>query len=102
MCPNAKRRRWLVVIGAIASYQCGPLAGISEKPCRPGCVDEKTRLVCDARGAHAESCREFSEPCASAVCREGSCVARPAVGTSCGSSGLARCNDGYACIGPDV
>lgn len=88
---------------ALALLACGPLAGIEEKPCRPGCVDEHTKLVCDAHGAaRAVPCPEPTDPCAAAYCSDSVCGLRPAVGKTCGPKKLARCNEGYACLGPDL
>ena len=81
---------------------CAPLARIQKKPCQPGCVDETTRLECTENGALAVSCPDSSEPCAASACQKGACIFRPAVGAACGPSGLARCNEGYACLGPDL
>lgn len=87
----------------VALFACGPLAGVEEKPCRPGCVDERTRLVCDAGGiGQSVPCPEPTESCAAAYCIEGACGIRPAVGRPCGTKGLAHCNEGYACLGPDL
>src|SRR4051794_17773186 len=83
-------------------WACGPLAGVAEKPCRPGCVDGATRLVCDDGLPRAEACPTSDEPCAAALCEAGTCTFRPRVGEPCGPKGLARCNEGYACLGPDV
>jgi alpha-tubulin suppressor-like RCC1 family protein len=88
----------MVVVAA-----CAPIAGIEEKPCVPACVDEKTRLVCDAKGQpHEESCVTSDETCADYYCEQGACAARPAVGRACGPSGTAKCNEGYACLGPEL
>lgn len=73
---------------------------ISEIPCRPGCVDHQTRLVCKNEGAKAERCPASSEPCATATCSKGTCGFEPAIGAPCGPDGLAQCNEGYACLGP--
>lgn len=82
---------------------CGPFAGVTEKPCRPGCVDDHTQLICDAEGvASSAVCPDAPDPCAVAHCSQGVCGQRPAVGAVCGSKGLARCNEGFACLGPDL
>lgn len=79
---------------------CGPL---EQKPCRPGCVDEVTRLTCDASGnPHAEPCPASAEPCARISCSAGTCGFSPAVGASCGADGMGRCNEGYACLGQNT
>lgn len=85
--------------GALAT--CCSLAATPDKPCRPGCVDASTRLECDDSGApRAVPCPESEEACAEPVCERGHCGFRPAVGAQCGPDGLARCNSGYACLGP--
>src|SRR6185312_7157381 len=86
--------------GAIGSA-CAPIAGIDEKPCVPGCVDGKTRLVCDGSQPRADPCPVSSQECVAPVCAKGGvCGFEPAVGKECGPDGRARCNEGYACIGP--
>lgn len=87
----------------LISVSCGPFGGVTEKPCRPGCVDDHTQLTCDAEGnATSAPCPEPAEPCAVAQCAQGACGTRPAVGKACGPTGSARCNEGYACLGPDL
>lgn len=94
--------RWPIAAGSVA-IACGPLAGVEEKPCRPGCVDDRTQLVCNAGGvAESRPCPEPTAPCAESVCTSGTCAKRPAVGRACGPRHLARCNEGYACLGPDL
>jgi alpha-tubulin suppressor-like RCC1 family protein len=85
------------------ALSCSQFAGVADKPCKPGCVDEKTRLECDTKGApRSVPCAQPAEPCAESMCRAGACTVQPAVGVACGESGKALCNEGYACIGPDV
>jgi hypothetical protein len=86
-----------------ASLACDAIAGIEQKRCQPSCVDQLVRLSCDASGTpRAEPCAS-QHGCAQAVaCREGSCVFEPKVGASCGASSVAQCNEGYACLGPDL
>ncbi|HVU04591.1 MAG TPA: hypothetical protein VHE30_22690 [Polyangiaceae bacterium] len=77
--------------------------GVGEaKPCKPGCVDEKTRLECDSGGApHEVACTQPDQPCAESVCNAGTCETRAAQGASCGG-GEGTCNAAYACLGPNV
>lgn len=95
------RTKVLAVVIAV-SAACGPLEGISEKPCRPGCVDHETRLVCENGSPKAVLCPASAEPCATPRCSEGTCGLEPATGAACGPGGLARCNEGYACVGPKL
>jgi alpha-tubulin suppressor-like RCC1 family protein len=81
---------------------CDCSANIEEKHCQPGCVDERTRLVCEGGRPRAVRCPEYSEPCVKAVCSEGECRPKPDVGKACGQGGLAQCTEGYACLGPRV
>jgi alpha-tubulin suppressor-like RCC1 family protein len=81
-------------------FACASIAGVDVKPCRPGCVDAETALVCDGGTARAVKCPGSSEPCAAPSCHDGDCGYRPHVGAPCGPDGLATCNEGYACLGP--
>jgi alpha-tubulin suppressor-like RCC1 family protein len=86
---------------ALGVFGMGCSGGTADKPCQPGCVDERTRLECDENGKpHAVKCPESSEPCAASICSGRICGFRPAVGAPCGPDGSARCNAGYACLGP--
>lgn len=93
------RRPLLTLVMGLPSA-CAAIEGISEIPCRPGCVDHETRLVCENGSPKAERCPASSEPCATATCSKGTCGFEPDVGAPCGPDGLAQCNEGYACIGP--
>ncbi|HVU04592.1 MAG TPA: hypothetical protein VHE30_22695 [Polyangiaceae bacterium] len=101
---TAKRRprRFVLPLGLVVVV--GTAGGcIAEKQCRPGCVDADTRLLCDADGnPRAEPCPIPEGSCAVASCSEGVCGMSPSVGASCGFRGLGRCNEGYACLGPDT
>jgi hypothetical protein len=89
---------WCVGLGV---FGIGCSDGVADKPCQPGCVDETTRLECDANGKpHAVKCPESLEPCAASTCNKAACSFHPAVGAPCGPNGSARCNAGYACLGP--
>src|SRR6186997_3391629 len=95
-----KRSNSVLLMLLLAS--CSNLAGIEEKPCQPGCADETTRLLCDADGTPRQAPCTSKEPCAAASCSAGACIVQPAIGKPCGPTGLASCNEGYACIGPDT
>jgi hypothetical protein len=97
---SARRPTHLGVLLASLAFACAPIAGIAEKPCRPGCVDGKTRLVCGPDGPRAEKCPETTEPCAAPSCAQGECGFHPWIGAPCGVNDRGTCNEGYACIGP--
>lgn len=89
-------------VGAFVVVACAPLAGVEKKECVPGCVNATTRLDCVGDSPRAEACPSSDEPCARAVCQAGTCGFEPAKGAPCGTDGTARCNEGYACIGPNA
>lgn len=95
---------WTCTIGFVSvAWSCSSGLGVQEKPCRPGCVDEHTRLECRSDGTPSNvPCEKSPEPCAESVCRAGACEFRPAVDAPCGKDGSARCNAAYVCLGPNV
>jgi hypothetical protein len=87
---------------AVVLCGCSEVSGIEAIPCEPGCRDETTRIVCDAAGkAQIEACPASSEECAVPACQAGACTLKPAVGSPCGETAGAHCNEGFACLGGD-
>jgi alpha-tubulin suppressor-like RCC1 family protein len=95
-------RPWLTqFLALLALPNCSEITGIEVIPCAPACIDEKTRIFCDADGkARAETCPLSQEECASPTCEAGACTFKPAVGAPCGETRAAQCNEGFACLGP--
>ena len=87
----------------VVLLSCASLGHVREKECHPGCVDDRTRLECDENGAPVTiSCPKSEDACVASSCQEGKCALQPAVDAPCGPTGLARCNEGFACLGPDL
>jgi alpha-tubulin suppressor-like RCC1 family protein len=87
---------WLLVA-------CNQIAGIDARPCAPACADETTRIFCDDRGEpQTQACAAPINGCAATTCRSGQCTFKPRVDEPCGDSGLGVCNEGFACVGPNM
>lgn len=104
-CGQGRSRHTAIRVFAMGlagvAASCSSATGIQGKPCRPGCVDDKTRLECNADGSPREvPCKQPAEACAESVCRAGACEVQTATGAPCGKDGSATCNAAGACLGP--